>query len=781
MATIAGALGLASFTSSAQAATFEFNRALNRPSWQTSTGFGGVPSRANDGNTDGAYFNNSVSHTLEEYQPYWEVDLGGSYLIDTLELFNRTDCCKDRLRDLFVFFSDSPMNLRGASDTFQQEGVTSRLIFGQANDHHVIQLGKRARYVRIQLSGTGYLSLAEVKALEHLTVDGPAALAGQTSWVATGVFTPASAFTLASLDGGLQSFHRGFDGKLHIADDMRFDSAIPGSPLVTADAPAVAVDPDTKQAFVAVRGADGNLYIGTATPPVPPLTPRSWSWQVIAATEAPPSLIVVDGKVVVAWLQGQYIRSTWRLINGGSWDTPTVHIDAITPPTLARNKSNAIGIGFIRWDGSINFVKGTIDTAAHWGAVQTITGWSNGGRVGVAAWGDLFMVSALGGDARPYVAIQQPGGAWNGFEAAWGANDIKLMEAPTLAMFDGMILVFGRDQNKALRYWMRNPNTIAYRYAPGLMWLGGRIVGGWGTGATPPALAAMGSSTVWGILGGPSEFFVATRGIGDQQIYAFNVGRFVALDILGSFGISLRGNDSLPQLDVRMIGNLFEQMVGFLALPGANAWTTVNHNPSCSSSQWAVQLLLHPDAAGQTRAYQCPPVIYINSSYLQAFHMFHEWMHMDHARRGLASWTDYPNAFKDPMPKLCASDGDCGTDKCENKDDSFGWFGDPTIRRWMGLKVCAVDAEDRPQGHATYYALESSEHDFIETAQRYRFEGEKLKESALHDYFNGNQRLWLMYAWLRDHYFDGIEYNGDGDTGGVKADRNLGWWGMPNK
>jgi hypothetical protein len=283
---------------------------------------------------------------------------------------------------------------------------------------------------------------------------------------------------------------------------------------------------------------------------------------------------------------------------------------------------------------------------------------------------------------------------------------------------------------------------------------------------------------VYGIYGSSSEYFVATRGIGDQQIYALNFSRFVALDVLtGQFGITLRGNPSVPDLDIKFVQNLFEHMVAFLALPGANAWTTVNHNPACASWQWNVALVLNPDTAGQTHANECAPFMFLNASYQQAFYMFHEWMHMDHARRGLASWTNYSSTFGSPAPKQCTTDAQCGSDKCIDADDQFGWFDDATIRRWMGTKVCAVD--DRPQGHVDYYALESPEHEFIETAQRYRWYGELLRSQALHDYYNYNPRLWNMYVWLRDHYFDGIEYTGDGDTGGVKANKNLGWWGMP--
>ncbi|MEZ5299647.1 MAG: DUF1549 domain-containing protein [Verrucomicrobiales bacterium] len=58
---------------------------------QSSTDFGGPAERAIDGNTDGDYQKNSVSHTALEDDPWWEVDLGAEKPIDRLAIWNRTD------------------------------------------------------------------------------------------------------------------------------------------------------------------------------------------------------------------------------------------------------------------------------------------------------------------------------------------------------------------------------------------------------------------------------------------------------------------------------------------------------------------------------------------------------------------------------------------------------------------------------------------------------------------------------------------------------------------
>src|SRR4051812_10353384 len=69
--------------SSEQAVTITTNYALGKPTSQSSTGYGGDPSRAVDGNTSGVWTNNSVTHTNFGHQPWWQVDLLQARWIDT--------------------------------------------------------------------------------------------------------------------------------------------------------------------------------------------------------------------------------------------------------------------------------------------------------------------------------------------------------------------------------------------------------------------------------------------------------------------------------------------------------------------------------------------------------------------------------------------------------------------------------------------------------------------------------------------------------------------------
>lgn len=62
--------------------------------------------KAVDGNTDANLKMNdaksSVSHTGDEESPWWEVDLGAVYDIGKVVVWNRQDCCWDRLQNFVV-------------------------------------------------------------------------------------------------------------------------------------------------------------------------------------------------------------------------------------------------------------------------------------------------------------------------------------------------------------------------------------------------------------------------------------------------------------------------------------------------------------------------------------------------------------------------------------------------------------------------------------------------------------------------------------------------------
>ncbi|MBD0833783.1 BT_3987 domain-containing protein [Aestuariibaculum sediminum] len=142
------------------------NIAIGKPTMQSSTISGAISSRAVDGNTSGFWSNGSVSHTGNAGEEWWEVDLEKvSPFIQEVILYNRQDCCSERLVDFYVFVSDIPFESNSVADILNQEGVYSYFHAGVAGYQTIIPVTRTGRYVRVQLTGNTYLSLAEVEIL----------------------------------------------------------------------------------------------------------------------------------------------------------------------------------------------------------------------------------------------------------------------------------------------------------------------------------------------------------------------------------------------------------------------------------------------------------------------------------------------------------------------------------------------------------------------------------------------------------------------------------------
>jgi hypothetical protein len=131
---------------------------LSRQS-STFAGGGGYRDNAVDGNRDGDYSNGSVTHTELEYQPFWEADLRYIQDIREIRIYNRTDCCSERLDDFIIIVSENPIKWNTDGTVYDRGGY----IASPLKNPFIFKKSVRARYVRIYLVGTGYLSLAEVE------------------------------------------------------------------------------------------------------------------------------------------------------------------------------------------------------------------------------------------------------------------------------------------------------------------------------------------------------------------------------------------------------------------------------------------------------------------------------------------------------------------------------------------------------------------------------------------------------------------------------------------
>ncbi len=141
---------------------------LGRAASQSSTYASTTPaSKAVDGNTDGNYSDGSVAHTNADANAWWQVDLGASGQLSSIVIWNRTDCCGTRLGDYWVFVSDTPFLSTDTPTTLQTRAGTwsNHQTTAPSPSTTISATGAQGRYVRVQLSGTNYLALAEVQVM----------------------------------------------------------------------------------------------------------------------------------------------------------------------------------------------------------------------------------------------------------------------------------------------------------------------------------------------------------------------------------------------------------------------------------------------------------------------------------------------------------------------------------------------------------------------------------------------------------------------------------------
>ncbi|MEO1261153.1 MAG: discoidin domain-containing protein [Bacteroidota bacterium] len=116
---------------------------------------GSNASHAIDGNTAGIFGNGSVFHSGSNVNPYWEVDLGTDEIIETIKVWNRTNCCGDRLDGAVVEILD------------ENDVVQFTFTIGTAVIENTIPVsGIQGRKVRITQTGD-WLQLAEVEVFAH--------------------------------------------------------------------------------------------------------------------------------------------------------------------------------------------------------------------------------------------------------------------------------------------------------------------------------------------------------------------------------------------------------------------------------------------------------------------------------------------------------------------------------------------------------------------------------------------------------------------------------------
>lgn len=154
-------LGLA-LTQTAMAQFTEVNYAPAGTASASSEGYGGVATRGNDGNTDGNWGGNSVTHTLEDPGAFWEVVLEAAQTVGRVQVWFRTDCCFERNSDLQLVIYDNVYTELKRVPLVNPFYQTPSSPWTAVNFAPAIA---NARVVRVERANTGFVSLAEVQVI----------------------------------------------------------------------------------------------------------------------------------------------------------------------------------------------------------------------------------------------------------------------------------------------------------------------------------------------------------------------------------------------------------------------------------------------------------------------------------------------------------------------------------------------------------------------------------------------------------------------------------------
>jgi len=120
------------------------------------------PSNAIDGSRDGVFWNGSSSCTDSQPDSWWRVDLGGRFRLDEIRIFNRSDCCPERLSNFRLSVEDGGVEIWGqdfyvGSGYVPAGGEIVPLVGAPVGD--AVQI----RILGLNNANNGFLTIAEVE------------------------------------------------------------------------------------------------------------------------------------------------------------------------------------------------------------------------------------------------------------------------------------------------------------------------------------------------------------------------------------------------------------------------------------------------------------------------------------------------------------------------------------------------------------------------------------------------------------------------------------------
>lgn len=139
------------------------NVALSKTVSQSSIGWGGLPERAVDGNTNSLWDSETITHTGEDENPWWQVDLENKYSIDTINIWNRAENCQSRMSNFWIFVSNTPFGSADLNTLKEDTTIWKVNQLSYPNLNSIFNVGTIGRYVRVQIEGSQYLNIAELQ------------------------------------------------------------------------------------------------------------------------------------------------------------------------------------------------------------------------------------------------------------------------------------------------------------------------------------------------------------------------------------------------------------------------------------------------------------------------------------------------------------------------------------------------------------------------------------------------------------------------------------------
>jgi alpha-L-fucosidase len=117
---------------------------------------------ANGSATDAWNTTGGIYHSNSAGDAYWQVDLGKSQPISSIDIGARTDCCPEQTSGYYILASDQPFTSDLLAPYLADSGVSAWWV-GSRLPVIDVPIDKSARYIRIQRVGTDALVLTECR------------------------------------------------------------------------------------------------------------------------------------------------------------------------------------------------------------------------------------------------------------------------------------------------------------------------------------------------------------------------------------------------------------------------------------------------------------------------------------------------------------------------------------------------------------------------------------------------------------------------------------------